>query len=136
MREFIVWFIRSGFCAMENDVINGGSVLQYFAITAAWAGDKELALRQLERDSLCYRRYGTLKLLPFWVPLRGDPRLEQIVTSLAPKESAAAVNEPRKLLRQPMAAQCHPYDVTLSNHLLPKNFRGPLGLDVRRRYSL
>jgi hypothetical protein len=27
-----------------------------------------------------------LKLLPLWDPLRGDPRFEQIVASLAPKE--------------------------------------------------
>ena len=33
---------------LEKDVINGSCVLQYFAITAAWAGDKELALQQLE----------------------------------------------------------------------------------------
>jgi hypothetical protein len=26
-----------------------------------------------------------LKLFPFWDPLRGDPRFEQIVASLAPK---------------------------------------------------
>src|SRR5205814_5348718 len=33
---------------LEKDVSNGSRVLQYFAITAAWAGDKELALQQLE----------------------------------------------------------------------------------------
>ena len=33
---------------LEKDVNNGSLVLQYFAITAAWAGDKELALQQLE----------------------------------------------------------------------------------------
>ena len=33
---------------LEKDTINGSYVLQYFAITAAWAGDKELALQQLE----------------------------------------------------------------------------------------
>ena len=33
---------------LEKDVINGSRVLQYFAITAAWAGEKELALQQLE----------------------------------------------------------------------------------------
>jgi len=33
--------------------------------------------------------YGALKLLPFWDPLRGDPRFEKIVESLAPKESSA-----------------------------------------------
>jgi hypothetical protein len=26
------------------------------------------------------------KLLPFWDPLRGDPRFEEIVASLAPKQ--------------------------------------------------
>jgi len=30
--------------------------------------------------------YGALKLLPFWDPLRGNPRFEQIVASLAPKQ--------------------------------------------------
>ena len=29
--------------------------------------------------------YGALKLLPFWDPLRGDPRFEKIVASLAPE---------------------------------------------------
>jgi hypothetical protein len=29
--------------------------------------------------------YGQLKLLPYWDPLRGDPRFEKIVASLAPK---------------------------------------------------
>jgi hypothetical protein len=29
--------------------------------------------------------YGQLKLMPFWDPLRGDPRFEQIVASLAHK---------------------------------------------------
>ena len=33
---------------LEKDVNNGSRVLQYFAITAAWAGEKELALQQLE----------------------------------------------------------------------------------------
>ena len=75
----------------EKDVYNGSYVLQYFAITAAWAGEKELALQQLEAglrapatsDMLSY---GALKLFPVWDPLRGDPRFEKIVASLAPKE--------------------------------------------------
>jgi hypothetical protein len=29
---------------------------------------------------------GVLKLMPLWDPLRGDPRFEKIVASLAPKE--------------------------------------------------
>jgi len=75
---------------MEKDVNNGSRVIQYFAITAAWTGDKDLALQQLETglrapDASLVLSYGALKLLPFWDPLRGDPRFEQIVSSLAPK---------------------------------------------------
>jgi TolB-like protein/Tfp pilus assembly protein PilF len=76
---------------VEKDVNNGSRVLQYFAITAAWAGEKELALQQLEAglrapQASVMLSYGALKLLPFWDPLRGDPRFEKIVESLAPKE--------------------------------------------------
>ena len=75
---------------LEKDVSNGSRVLQYFAITAAWAGEKELALQQLEAGlrapvASLMLSYGALKLLPFWDPLRGDPRFEKIVASLAPK---------------------------------------------------
>ena len=76
---------------MEKDVSNGSRVLQYFAITAAWAGDKELALQQLEAGLRApgasqILSYGALKLLPVWDPLRSDPRFEKIVATLAPKE--------------------------------------------------
>ena len=80
---------------VEKDVYNGSFVLQYFAVTAAWAGEKELALQQLETGlrapaaSLALS-YGALKLLPFWDPLRGDPRFEKIVASLAPKDVASS----------------------------------------------
>jgi len=32
-----------------------------------------------------YLSYGGLKLHPEWDPLRGDPRFDEIVASLAPK---------------------------------------------------
>jgi hypothetical protein len=75
---------------LEKDVNSGSRVLQYFAITAAWAGEKELALQQLEAGlraptASLMLSYGALKLFPVWDPLRGDPRFEQIVASLAPK---------------------------------------------------
>jgi len=77
---------------VDKDLINGSHVLQYFAITAAWAGDKELALQQLEAGlrapvASLMLSYGALKLHPLWDPLRGDPRFEQIVASLAPKDA-------------------------------------------------
>ena len=31
--------------------------------------------------------YGKLRLHPFWDPLRGDPRFEKLVASLAPKST-------------------------------------------------
>jgi hypothetical protein len=69
---------------VEKDVVNGSRVLQYFAITAAWAGEKELALQQLETGlrapaASVALSYGALKLLPLWDPLRGDPRFEKLV---------------------------------------------------------
>ena len=75
---------------VEKDSINGSLVLQYFAITAAWTGDKELALQQLEAGlrapvASLMLSYGALKLFPVWDPLRGDPRFEKIVISEAPK---------------------------------------------------
>ena len=65
-------------------------MIQLFAINAAWTGDKELAFEQLELAvhapaAAIVVTYGGLKLLPFWDPLRGDPRFEKIVASLAPK---------------------------------------------------
>ena len=73
---------------VEKDALNGPLMITYFAMIAAWAGDKDLACEQL---AIAIRpastvSYGQLKLLPYWDPLRGDPRFEQIVASLAPKK--------------------------------------------------
>src|SRR5207248_3545985 len=40
--------------------------------------------------------YGELKLLPWWDPLRGDPRFERIVASLAPEAGGTSENVPEK----------------------------------------
>ena len=65
-------------------------MIEYFAIIAAWAGEKEIACEHLEKATRLpgygTHTYGQLKLLPYWDPLRGDPRFEKIVASLAPKE--------------------------------------------------
>jgi hypothetical protein len=37
--------------------------------------------------------YGQLRLDPWWDPLRGDPRFEQVVASLAPKAANKQCNE-------------------------------------------
>jgi TolB-like protein/Tfp pilus assembly protein PilF len=74
----------------EKDALGGPVMIKYLALIAAWTGDKDLACEQL---AIAVRppstiSYGQLKLLPCWDPLRGDPRFEKIVASLAPKEEA------------------------------------------------
>jgi hypothetical protein len=65
-------------------------MIEYFAIIAAWVGEKDVALEHLNKAEQlpCYGTitYGQLKLTPYWDSLRGDPRFEKIVASLAPKE--------------------------------------------------
>ena len=76
------------FLPVEKDAFVGKAMIKYFAVIAAWVGDKDLACEQL---AIVLRppsgiSYGQLKLLPFWDPLRGDPRFEGIVASLASKK--------------------------------------------------
>jgi TolB-like protein/predicted Ser/Thr protein kinase/Flp pilus assembly protein TadD len=72
---------------VEKDAINGPLMIEYLAMIAGWVGDKDLACEQLPIaiPPPSPISYGQLKLLPFWDPLRGDPRFEKIVASLAPK---------------------------------------------------
>ena len=75
----------------EKDLTTGQMLIGYFAVIAAWAGEKDLAIEQLKAAlplpgaAFNITSYGVLKLMPFWDPLRGDPRFEKIVDSLAPK---------------------------------------------------
>jgi serine/threonine-protein kinase len=75
---------------VEKDSTNGSQMRVYFAIMAAWVGEKGTALEYLATNGrstggYIVATYGALKLLPFWDPLRGDPRFEKLVASLAPK---------------------------------------------------
>jgi serine/threonine-protein kinase len=76
---------------VEKDSINGVLMIQYLAMIAAWVGEKDLACEQLATavryPSGLDLTYGELKLMSLWDPLRGDPRFEKIVASLAPKEN-------------------------------------------------
>jgi TolB-like protein/Tfp pilus assembly protein PilF len=84
--------IREGRRAVEllpitKDSINGAYVLEYLAIVYAWTDEKDLALKQLEFviNTPGDLSYGRLCLHPFWDSLRGNPRFDKIVASLAPK---------------------------------------------------
>ncbi|HEY4638771.1 MAG TPA: hypothetical protein VIG87_02540, partial [Candidatus Udaeobacter sp.] len=75
-------------CPIEKDAVQGVAMVKYLAMIAAWAGEKDLACEQLaiaarEPGDLSY---GQLKLMPFWDPLRRDPRFENILASLAPMD--------------------------------------------------
>ena len=73
---------------VEKDSINGPVLATQLAIIYALCGEKDLAIEQLNAN---FRRpgdgsYGDLRLNPVWDPLRGDPRFEKLVASLAPKD--------------------------------------------------
>jgi serine/threonine-protein kinase len=66
---------------MTKDAMAGAEIMRNLAITYAWAGEKELAIKQLEEAVRVPSpiSYGQLRLHPWWDPLRDDPRFEKIV---------------------------------------------------------
>ena len=65
----------------EKDALVGGTTIKYLAMIAAWVGDTDLACNQLAiliHDPSGVS-YGQLKLMPFWDPLRADPRFEKLL---------------------------------------------------------
>jgi serine/threonine-protein kinase len=84
--------IREGRRAAElvpvsKNAIEGALFIRYLAVIYAWTGEKDLAFEQLTVAAKLpgFLSYGELRLHPYWDPLRGDPRFEKIVASLAPK---------------------------------------------------
>jgi eukaryotic-like serine/threonine-protein kinase len=85
--------IREGERAVElipvsKSAIEGSVLTQYLAIIYGWTGDKDCAIERLAEAAKLpgsHVTYGYLRLHPLWDPLRGDPRFEAIVASLAPK---------------------------------------------------
>src|SRR5213082_658557 len=73
---------------VERDAFAAPDIIQLFSIICAWTGEKDLACQQLANATQfpSFLTYGRLRLLPFWDSLRGDPRFEKIVASLAPQE--------------------------------------------------
>ena len=84
--------IREGRRAVEllpvtKESIGGSLLIQYLALIYAWTGEKDLAFEQLAIAARIpgYLSYGQLRLHPYFDSLRGDPRFDKIVTSLAPQ---------------------------------------------------
>jgi TolB-like protein/Flp pilus assembly protein TadD len=85
--------IREGRTACDmlppaKDAIDGVILITNLARIYALTGEKDLALEQLATVSnLPFGpSYGQLRLDPEWDLLRGDPRFEKMVVSLAPKK--------------------------------------------------
>jgi TolB-like protein/Tfp pilus assembly protein PilF len=72
----------------SKDSLNGAHITNLLGVIYVWVGENELAMEQLTRSAQmpCGVHYGQLRLWPQWDGLRGDPRFEKIVASLAPKE--------------------------------------------------
>jgi len=84
--------LREGRRAVEllpiaRDTLDGPPLVSNLAWIYAWTGERDLAIEQLAIVAKipCGPTYGELRLDPKWDSLRGDPRFERIVSSLAPK---------------------------------------------------
>jgi TolB-like protein/Tfp pilus assembly protein PilF len=73
---------------IARDSMDAADALYFYAVICTWTGEYDLAIEQLKTLAKIPAGvfYGDLRLNPYWDPLRGDPRFEKIVASLAPKE--------------------------------------------------
>jgi TolB-like protein/Tfp pilus assembly protein PilF len=74
---------------LVQGVFERPDAIAYFALMCARIGERDLAIKQLELvvGKPGGPTYGWLRLSPLWDPIRGDPRFEKIVASLAPKDA-------------------------------------------------
>ena len=72
---------------IAKDSQYGPPIVSNLALVYAWTGERDLAIEQLEIVAKIPAgpTYGDLRFNPVWDSLRGNPRFEKIVTSLAPK---------------------------------------------------
>jgi tetratricopeptide (TPR) repeat protein len=78
--------------SITKDSLNGPGWVGNLAFVYAWTGERDSALEQLEKVAAIpgnpeVPTYGDLRFNPRWDDLRGDPRFEKIVASLAPKDA-------------------------------------------------
>ena len=73
---------------VSKDIYDGALVLEGLAQVYTWTNEADRAIEVLEKLVTMpgYTNYARLKLHPMWNPLRGDPRFQKIVNSLAPKD--------------------------------------------------
>jgi hypothetical protein len=112
---------------VSKDAVDGIRFAINLAQIYAWIGEKDLAIEQVAAVERVPNdlSYGPLKLSPIWDPLRGDPRFERIVASLAPKHQSLAKSSYPSRLNFPStrSAACisqSPSDVSLISEALEK----------------
>ena len=73
---------------LSKDIYDGALVLEGLAQVYTWTNEPDRAIELLQKLAAMpsYVNYARLKLHPMWNPLRGDPRFQKIVNSLAPKD--------------------------------------------------
>jgi len=73
---------------LSKDIYDGALVLEGLAQVYTWTNEPDRAIELLQKLAAMpsYVNYGRLKLHPMRNPLRGDPRFQEIVKSLAPKD--------------------------------------------------
>jgi TolB-like protein len=72
---------------ISKDIYDGALVLEGLAQVYTWSGEHDRAIEVLQKlvSIPSYINYARLKFHPLWKPLRGNPKFENIVTSLSPK---------------------------------------------------
>ena len=72
---------------ISKDIYDGALVLEGLAQVYTWNDEHDRAIEVLQKlvSIPSYINYARLKFHPLWKPLRGNPKFENIVTSLAPK---------------------------------------------------
>src|SRR6266478_1729375 len=72
---------------ISKDIYDGALVLEGLAEVYTWTGERDRAIDLVQKLLTMpgYINYGRLKSHPLWAPLRGGPRFDKIVASLAPK---------------------------------------------------
>jgi tetratricopeptide (TPR) repeat protein len=73
---------------VSKDIYDGALVLEGLAQVYTWSNEPDRAIELLQKlvTKPGCTNYARLKFYPMWNSLRGDPRFEQIVNSLAPTD--------------------------------------------------
>src|SRR5437660_1586034 len=69
----------------DKDPLTHAELIKTLAVVYAWTGNTSAALNELKSllQIPAPLSYGELRLYPYWDPLRGDPRFDQLVAESA-----------------------------------------------------